>query len=272
MQKCRGCDNPLSQERIFIRAFYCSKRCRIDFIAKGKKEDWKRQSKLRAEKRRIEWEELYKLESPKCYCGEALPYRTWRFGGRFCSQECKTTRKREHLERLRFERRSKEWEEKHPACLGCGKVIEKALWVGGYQKRKYCSFECKDISPKPNCYRKKSRAYLGVRETRHSGAASEFFVLADLSLKGWDVYRSLSSGSKYDLLVEKNKQVLKIEVRSGWTEGEDRKVAFSTKSLGEPDIFAVVTDEGSSVNYFFGKNFEKTKLDDLGFPLEENPD
>lgn len=270
MQKCKGCDQVVPQERLLMRAIYCSKRCRIDFIAAAKKEAWKRLSKGRTEKKRAELTERYQKEEPKCYCGEGLPYQTWRLGGSFCSPECSSSRKREHLLNLKRGRRAKEWEEIQPKCLSCNAVIDRDLWVNSYQRRKYCSFECKDNSPNPKVYKKKVRAYFGEIETRYAGAASEFFVLADLSLRGWDVYRALSSGSKYDLVVEKDGLILKIEVRSGWRILTDGEIGFSTKSLGEPDIFAVVTDEGKSVDYFAGKNLEKTKFDGLGFPLSKN--
>jgi hypothetical protein len=74
---------------------------------------------------------------------------------------------------------------------------------------------------------------------------SELRVAVDLMLKGYDVFRALSSQTGCDLVIIKQNKILRVEVRSGrqskrgarmfWTKPKATKIAF--------DIFAVVLDD-----------------------------
>lgn len=99
------------------------------------------------------------------------------------------------------------------------------------------------------------------------GAISELIVCADLLKKGWEVFRTVSQSCSCDLIVIKNKKILRIEVRTGryrspYNTGTYFKeyknilpkqsmfhYPVKQKDMDNCDIFAIVTLIDGKVHY-----------------------
>jgi len=102
---------------------------------------------------------------------------------------------------------------------------------------KYCSRECRSAYWKDRSYIHHNSSL----STGTVGAISELRVSADLLLKGYEVFRSVSQSASCDLAVLKNKQLLRVEVRSGY---EKPNGGFYTNRANfRADILATVTKD-----------------------------
>jgi hypothetical protein len=137
------------------------------------------------------------------------------------------------------------------ACIQC-----KEGFPTTRSHQKYCSPECAEK------YRLKHRddhlpfprkEYNVPRGTR--GAIGELSVAVDLMNHGFNVYRSQSPQAPHDLIVEKNKVLKTIEVRTGWT-NRDGTMNYPKNNIYS-EIVAVVNS--SNIKYI-PENFSKLYL------------
>lgn len=96
-------------------------------------------------------------------------------------------------------------------CISCGKSISPPLKNKKGTQRKYCSPECRDLAYSAK-YRE-NNPLMGTSSVT-TGAISELRVAIDLLSKGYDVFRAVSPHCPCDLAILKNKQLLRIEVRT----------------------------------------------------------
>ena len=121
-------------------------------------------------------------------------------------------------------------------CVVCQKPIPKE------RKRrhaKYCSDECS--KQKTRGYYRENNPPLGLKlSTGVVGTINELRVCVDLLLKGYEVFRSVSSMCSCDLAILKDGKLLRLEVKTGYY--------LTNMKLGKPqirgqkfDILAIVT-------------------------------
>lgn len=94
------------------------------------------------------------------------------------------------------------------------------------------------------------RAQFGSAErmsTSLVGACSELIAAADLMRRGLIVCRSLSPVSSYDLVVDVEGQLIRVEVRSGRRK-DDGRVYCAVPDRGRFDVLAIV-DQHARVEY-----------------------
>jgi len=87
---------------------------------------------------------------------------------------------------------------------------------------------------------------LGI-DTGMAGAYCELAVCGDLLLRGYQVFRSISPSSPYDLIaVSRDGLILRIEVKHAYRNPRTDKLHCSKRNRG--DVLAmVVSDEGAIV-------------------------
>ncbi len=118
-------------------------------------------------------------------------------------------------------------------CNICG-INFKSSW----NHTKVCSKKCRII------YHKKHN---GVSSSGYNlstptvGTIAELKVSTDLLIKGFEVFRSLSPACSCDLAILKNKNLIRVEVRTGYKNNKG-KILFPKKDsdLNRQDVFAVV--------------------------------
>ena len=119
-------------------------------------------------------------------------------------------------------------------CVQCGAVI---LQSGRGRKRKYCSERCHlrvvsiryhEANPKTNL------------TAPNVGAISEFRVVTELLLKGYDVFRAVSPASPFDLVAFKDGHIYRVEVTTGHYKGTEGRFTYSQHDPNKFDIMAVV--------------------------------
>jgi PD-(D/E)XK endonuclease len=121
---------------------------------------------------------------------------------------------------------------RHCICEQCGKEFDHPV-----RRTRFCSMKCSRRS----YYKKNYTAspYPGLN-TGAIGAASECKVIADLILKGYEVFRAISSMSSCDLAILRNGKLLRVEVRTG-RPSKNRKMPFWAKPKRHlSDVFALV--------------------------------
>jgi len=95
-------------------------------------------------------------------------------------------------------------------CAYCGSEIP---WHRNFPATKFCSQKCYDRAE-----REKQHKLNPPRDIKLSsgtmGAVSELRVAADLLLRGYEVFRSVSPSASCDLAVLRNGRLLRIEVRT----------------------------------------------------------
>ena len=91
------------------------------------------------------------------------------------------------------------------------------------------------------------------------GALAELTVAIDLLQKGYEVYRSLSPSCSGDLLIEKNKEFLKIEVRTGYRHSVTKHINTSYQNI-HSSILAVVIFKESLIIYLEYPSRKEIKL------------
>ena len=92
------------------------------------------------------------------------------------------------------------------------------------------------------------------------GAASELIVASYLILKGYEVYRAMSQCSNSDLIAIRGDKILKIEVRSGWTQRNGVKIMFVKKAKDRCDIYGVYNRSDQKVYFFYRGGLESVSL------------
>ncbi|MCK4625028.1 MAG: hypothetical protein KAV00_06945 [Phycisphaerae bacterium] len=121
-------------------------------------------------------------------------------------------------------------------CVYCGKTLtEKKI----RRHAKYCDTEC---------YRKcqgvkwrKLNPRTGI-PTATVGAMHELVVAADLLKRGLSVFRALSSMCSCDLVILRGKQLLRVEVTTGYI-GFRGKNGHPSKDKSKFDLLAVVIND-----------------------------
>lgn len=78
------------------------------------------------------------------------------------------------------------------------------------------------------------------------GAANELLVAADLTLRGYAVYRAVSPSAPFDLVAVKGEAILRVEVRAS-RERSDGTLYPYTKVSDVCDIYAFVA--GQRIEY-----------------------
>ena len=141
---------------------------------------------------------------------------------KFCSDVCKN--------------HEKDSRKKMIECFGCKKNFMDSA------KKKYCSKKCRTDHTR-SMYRTKNMSLNVCSAT--VGAIGELRVCADLLLKGYNVYRSVSPACGCDLAAIKENKFYRVEVTTGYFDykGEiinNKKYADSSKF----DIVAIVFTTG----------------------------
>ena len=108
-------------------------------------------------------------------------------------------------------------------CAVCGKLKT------GVHGQKYCNQKCQD-----KMY--KIRRVWNV-PTGTVGAIQELRVGADLLMKGYEVFRAMSPCASCDLMILKDKKMLRVEVRTGY-ERPNKTLTYFNKRFNA-DIMAV---------------------------------
>lgn len=94
-------------------------------------------------------------------------------------------------------------------CQYCGEPIppERRMY-----RAKYCSYSCGNRKARNKWKKIKEENPSSKLPTGTVGALSELIVCCDLLEKGYSVFRSVSPQCKCDLILLKDKKVLKVEV------------------------------------------------------------
>ena len=117
-------------------------------------------------------------------------------------------------------------------CAQCDKPLPSNRW-------RFCAYECKKAFLSAQ-YRK-NNPFLGTSPGT-TGAISELRVAIDLMSKGYNVFRALSPNSPCDLAILKDKQLLRIEVRTSHLTKSG--IPYRSKGDGSlADIWAWVTSQ-----------------------------
>lgn len=125
-------------------------------------------------------------------------------------------------------------------CKGCGKEFKKRR-----SDNVYCENNCRHRTALRE-YRRLNRR--PVIPTGTTGAVSELRVSVDLLSYGVHVFRALSPCCPCDLVVLRNGQVLRVEVRTGYrTQGGKVGFGYSSRDDGRHDILAIVLPD--SIEY-----------------------
>lgn len=141
-------------------------------------------------------------------------------------------------------------------CRQCGANTTASL---GADKRRrpfkfYCTKKCAS-----KAYAKKHGKF-GVPNlpTGTVGTISELKIAVDLLLKKYEVYRPLTPNCSGDLLVERDGEFKKIEVRSAYKNPTSGKLQFPPYNI-RANILATYVHAVNEINYF---NYpELTKID-----------
>lgn len=97
-------------------------------------------------------------------------------------------------------------------CLQCGSSLEHLK--GNYPWRKFCSLQCSRKWQVQEHH--KYNPVRGLALPYHViGTIAELRVAADLMLKGYKIFRAIANNS-CDLVILKNGQLLRVEVKSGF--------------------------------------------------------
>jgi len=146
-------------------------------------------------------------------------------GSKYCSAKCRNAFARAKYKKARLSMPER-------ICIQCGKILPSRRW-------RYCS---------EDCYRKFQHAiYITHNPFRGTcaattGAISELRVAIDLLAKGYDVFRALSPACPCDLAILKDSQLLRVEVRTGYTSisGNIYRSSITGKDATKIDLYAWV--------------------------------
>lgn len=109
----------------------------------------------------------------------------------------------------------------------------------------YCSIDCRNKS-----YAERQGRISDIKiPSGTAGAISEILVSADLMAKGYAVFRALSMSCFCDIISIKDKNIYRIEVRTGYISGSGT-VSFDHNTHGEIDLFGVYVPRKKECYYF----------------------
>lgn len=121
-------------------------------------------------------------------------------------------------------------------CLHCGKPLDQ---FRANRNAKYCSKTCSKLAweevSATSLYKDLSPSTVG---TLH-----ELMVACDLIKKGYHVFRALSPSCDCDLAILKNRNLIRIEVTTGYY-SPNGKLFYPKHCSTRFDIIAVVTEKG----------------------------
>ena len=213
---CKNCEKPLSEKRQRQRAIYCDPGCRGQAIAARKKSAWlsgkRKRGVEKREARLAEW----RLMELHCHrCEKRIPEERLEassYQPKYCSKEC-GIRAAAQRARLRYENKTEE----------------------------------KRIRP----FFLKSLVETNGTSRGSVGATAELIAAADLLLKGFSVYRSVSPNAPCDLVIIGAKQTaIRVEVRTVNGVRATGTPKFSlNREFGKTDLYAAVLGPGE-VEYF----------------------
>ena len=118
-------------------------------------------------------------------------------------------------------------------CRFCKKVFDTNL-----KAQVYCSWLCNKQFTKIRYKKNNPNKNIGLNSGT-LGAISELRVCSDLLNKGWNVFRAVSAASSVDLLIAKEKVILKVEVTTGSLTSSG-KLCHPAKDFSRFDVLAVV--------------------------------
>jgi len=106
-----------------------------------------------------------------------------------------------------------------------------------------------------DCHRKRVNTTSGrlVNEkisTGNVGAMSELFVSADLLKKGYAVFRSLSPACFCDLIVVKDNQIFRVEVKTGYLNENTNNLSIATSKYAEKIDWYGVYERNTGIIYY----------------------
>ncbi len=116
-------------------------------------------------------------------------------------------------------------------CVFCG-----AKFSARHKRQKYCSSKCgSKANQRPPVF----EAALPGIPSGSSGAAFELIVCADLVLRGLNVFRSVSPSCPCDLIVQRNREIFRVEVTKGGIK-HDGSFAWAAHDPEKYDVLALV--------------------------------
>lgn len=129
----------------------------------------------------------------------------------------------------------------HPPTTNCAVCGDALTPAKAKARAKVCSVKCRG-----------QRDYTRFREVNKyfpispgtRGAVSELQVASDLMLKGFNVFRALSSNASCDLAIVRKDKLLRIEVRTGYRTPAG-SLSFPKKPAELFDVMAVVESNGT---------------------------
>jgi hypothetical protein len=125
-------------------------------------------------------------------------------------------------------------------CVACGMIMKNIL-----PHKKYCGKNCKyNFSTKKFGLKKFKKSELN---STNVGAMHEMIVCVDLLKKGYNVFRSISPAASCDILILKDKHMLRIEVTTGNILSLTGKIYHPKKDESKFDVLALVMHDGSIV-------------------------
>lgn len=108
---------------------------------------------------------------------------------------------------------------------------------------RYCSATCALKAEQDKLPKTKSTLNTGQR-----GAVSELYVCADLILKGFSVFRSVSQTCPCDLVAMSGDKLYRVEVKTvAWVKGLTSVPTGHANNKHLFDIYAAVDDDGNIV-------------------------
>lgn len=273
MPTCANCDQPIPPSRIATHGpsvRYCTTACREGAAWKRKRASYRSgRDRQRAKTRAARLEKLRETQPPCEGCGERVPTEKLERAGkhvRYCSDACVSLAEEvRHVARAREARKERReaLEEglrvNPPLCARCGEPIPPERLHPGSKGRpvKYCSRRCgwrQQNGPRTinRGFRLISPGILeGVDDARLAtatvGSAQQLRAAADLMLRGLEVFLPLTSTTSCDLLAlnPDTKEVKRVEVRSGRTNGTTTLAYKKNAKSGKTDLYAVVMPDGT---------------------------
>lgn len=116
------------------------------------------------------------------------------------------------------------------------------------QRRKFCNRDCRlEFLHKQYLIANPQKNH--SLPTGAVGAASEMIVCVDLINKGWEVFRAVSPASPCDLLIMRDGELLRVEVKTGsFSKGTNVPFYPRPKHSDAYDLLAIAL--GQEVRYF----------------------
>ena len=157
-------------------------------------------------------------------CGRGLSEERRRRNARWCTNWCRMQSK---------------LKTKAKPCMKCGELIPKTRRAA----TKWCSDKCSNSAREEEIDKHFGITRIRGLSSGSVGAVGEMRVAIDLLVKGYEVFRSISPNSSCDLIVCKNGDVYRIEVRTG-RPNLNGELVCTRKGLLEGDVLATIDHSG----------------------------